>query len=758
MSSYKTRARDKGNINNDYTKAVVSGTSSINAESLTALNLLPNLPTKTNGSSVLTSSLLEIADINGLGSAIDGFVSYNGTSPAPIGNFAKISDVDGNIENSTITETDILNLQNDKVNKSGDTITGNLDMTGNALFNLRTITGNGVDSVQILNGGQGLDAFVDRARIQSVNNIELSAGANAISCESALTMNNNDIQDVSNLLVENIKSYDNVADIVVGNTLNLGGLSDILNIGSMTLTGTKYISRVADLGTPVGDFYVLEDNKSYIILGQITLQYGIEFGINCSLRGIDFSATITFDEVSRNCSIKAVNNNFYLSTLTIIGGGGRFFPTINPGLIDASNYNIATPPGNVAPFYGRTKRFKISDVNIIRPFKVGTIEGFGTLNFTNNFVNGGGGLAGQASDYYTNEGLSVSDGLSLEFNNNKMVLFAGAQQASTTKLLNLKDNIDSLLGFNAVTITGNIIHPRDEEIGINFEGLSTTELGNISGNTFIRTGGTAPLIGYPNVANFDNYNPLCVLDYDINSNSGVVNSEPILKSATGVNAFVDLNATEFFRTITMPLEQVSPLNQSKRVGLELELTGVTGLGYSIGNYLVQTTLGTKASIVYIRALAGGIQKITIADMDGAFLGLNAVGGGIFKEQSPDLVDTGITSTGVATPTTTDEIDLVYTYFDKDPRSLVLQASLGFELDEDKRSIDFRPDMYDGTTWMNSDECIQTVSVNKKDISQTITLTCAEKWIRGTSMRFQFRRQELADIGDLIFTKSVITMK
>lgn len=208
------------------------------------------------------------------------FVAYNGVLPSTVDSLTYIDDITGNINQSTITNTaltndlaqigtnvtniglnttaigvnagnitlnenDIIDLQqdvtdlgNEKLNLTGGTMSGNIDLDGNALFNLRTITGNGIDSVQILNGGQGLDCFVDRARIQSVNNIELSAGSNAISCESALTMNNNDIQDVSNLLVENIKSYDNVADIVVQNTLNLSNnnITGVNNLSTLEVT------------------------------------------------------------------------------------------------------------------------------------------------------------------------------------------------------------------------------------------------------------------------------------------------------------------------------------------------------------------------------------------------------------------------------------------------------------------------------------------------------------------------------------------
>jgi hypothetical protein len=638
-----------------------------------------------------------------------------------------------NAGNITLNENDIIDLQqdvtdlgNEKLSLTGGTMSGNIDLDGNALFNLRTITGNGVDSVQILNGGQGLDCFVDRARIQSVNNIELSAGTNNISLESALTMNNNDIKDVSNLLVENVKSYDNVSDIVVGNTLNLGGLSDIQNIGSMTLTNTKYISKVDDLGTPIGDFYVLEDNTSYIVLGQITLQYGILYGVNCSVRGVDFSATITFDETFRNCSIKTENNNLYLSHLTIVGGGGRFFPTVNRGLIDALNYNVGAP----APFYGRNKRFKVSDVNIIRAYKVGTVEGFGTLNFTNNFVNGGGGLAGQASDYYTNEGLSVSDGLSLEFNNNKMVLFAGAQQASTTKLLNLKGRVSPLLGFNAVTITGNIFHPRNAETGVDFDPDSRTALGNISGNVFIRTGGTSPLINYTDQTTYDNYNPLSVENYSINANAGVVDSEPNLKSGIGISDSIS-SATA---TLLDPLNnaQIEAINLSARFGVQLDLTGVT-TPFVIDERITDTDTGSTALIAGVDAETGGNQSVYITDMSGKFA---AGGTGGFTSL------TGTASGGL--------LRYIFRYCEKDPRKLVVTGTFSVDVGNNKEyfispSMNGAPDSICEVSGVSS----------STGAGATLTVVCNKRFNEGDKERFYFRT---ADASAGFVTKGIIVIK
>ena len=112
MSIYKNRSRDKGNINSDYIRATQTGVNEINASKLSASNLLPNFPIKTDGSNVLQSTKLIISDTFGLQEALDiaGSFQYKGIIPAPIGNFVKISDIDGNVENSSITELDITTL------------------------------------------------------------------------------------------------------------------------------------------------------------------------------------------------------------------------------------------------------------------------------------------------------------------------------------------------------------------------------------------------------------------------------------------------------------------------------------------------------------------------------------------------------------------------------------------------------------------------------------------------------------------------
>jgi hypothetical protein len=457
-------------------------------------------------------------------------------------------------------------------------------------------------------------------------------------------------------------------------------------------------------------------NTTYIIHGTVTFTYPIRYGVNCSLRGSDFSSTITFDETARDCRFLAEDQNLYLSNITVLGGGGRFTNTPGLGLFECTNYNIGAP----APFYGRNKRFKVTDCNIIQARSLGTIEGFGTLNITNNFFNGGGGSA-TPSIGFTLEGFAMSDGLSLEFNNNKMVLFAGAQQVSTAKLLNLKARVDPLLGFNAVTLTGNIFHPRNNENGVSFDPDSRTALGNISGNVFIRTGGLAPLINYANVATFDNYNPPEIESYIIEANTGVVNSNTVLKSATLASASIS-SATA---TQLEPADNQSiiAINLSSRFAVQLDLTGVTGV-FAKGERITCVASGSSALIEHAEAVVAGAQTVYILDMDGEF----------------DSTPTTFSSTsGNATGGT---LRFRYRYGENEPRKLQLVASVSVNVGNNKQYF-IAPG--DGTLPDNTCE-VGAVSDNT-GAGATLTVVCQRKYEVGDILNFYFRTAD-ASAGNL----------
>ena len=400
-----------------------------------------------------------------------------------------------------------------------------------------------------------------------------------------------------------------------------------------------------------------------------------------------------------------MDNNFYLSQITIVNGGGRFSSS-GRGLLNAQNYNATA----AAPFYGRNKRFKVTNVNIIRAYIVGTVEGYGTLNFTNNFVNGGGGLAGQASTYYTNEGISVSDGLSLEFNNNKMVLFRGADplQVSTAKLLNMKARTDPLLGFNAVTVTGNIFHPRGTETGIDFDADSRTKLGNISGNVFIRTGGTSPLINYTDQALYDNYNVQSIEKYQISSNSGVVDSEPNLKSQLGNS--VNTTSTSYVEIVPFNNSDISAMDQSARFGVELELTGVTQ-DFVAGERITASTGGT-ALILFAGTTGGGVQKVYIADMSQTF---------------SSAATTWSSASGLASG---GNMKFIYRYCEKDPRKLVLNATFSVASGNNEEYY-----VAPGSDSGADTGCEVSSVINNAGVGGTVSMSCTRRYEEGDLAKF-----------------------
>lgn len=397
--------------------------------------------------------------------------------------------------------------------------------------------------------------------------------------------------------------------------------------------------------------YQLLDNATYVFHGSQTYTSGFAMGTNTSIRGVDFSATIIFDETSADITgFYARDQNVYLSSITIVGGGGHF--SANPafvGLFDCVDFNLLAPP----PFYGRNRRFKVTGTNIIKPRKFGKIQGFGTINITNNFFNGGGGDSSPGA-VYTREGLEVSDGLSLEFTQNKIVLFYGATgNLSTGSLLNLVD-AEVLLGFNAVTINNNIIHPRSEETGINFQAFSNTKLGSITGNNLIRTGGTGDLIKYVSADGLQNYNSQAVRFYEVFGNAGVADSVP------GVNCSA-VTSNSFNNTpITFDTENVTNFDESRRFGITYHLTGL-GQALSVGQFVRISTISTTTDYLVIGADSyglGGDQDVQFADFSAfvpAVVDITAID--VYDRDKSSLLTTATTC--VLGTTGDEEIELVY---------------------------------------------------------------------------------------------------
>lgn len=495
---------------------------------------------------------------------------------------------------------------------------------------------------------------------------------------------------------------------------------------SLPQTKTVHIFEAVAFGGTVNvggfNYHPLNPDTAYIIHGEITLTAGFLIQNNCSLKGATIASKLIFDESTSDIiGFKSTDHNVYLDSLTISGGGGHFSNT-PIGLFDCLNFNttIGTPP-----FYGRNKRFRVINCNILSAYSLGAVRGYGTLNFNSNFINGGGG---SPSGVYTTYGLFVQDGLSLEFNNNKLVLWRGSQASSTAVMLTF-DNSDPLLQINAVNISGNIFHPRDQESAIEFKNGSKTGLGLIASNTFIRTGGTAPLILYQRSDTFPNYNVLPLINYEILANAGVVDAQGVLMATTGTHNSLS-SAT--FTDLSIPITSINALTKSKRFAYKFIATGVVGGSYSPGNYLVSVSNpAIYGYIIEAQTILAGTEILYIVDMTGIFPNLTN-----YKEQDSTLTDTGITSTGLQIGNNSGNIE--FYYFDKDPIDMQFGIQINYENTSADDEIQFRLELDTGSGYSAIPNSTLSTSAGRANRATSATLNIIERLERGNLIKLVYR--------------------
>lgn len=274
------------------------------------------------------------------------------------------------------------------------------------------------------------------------------------------------------------------------------------------------INKLADFPAPVANVITLEDGKDYRISGSVNLGTNrIVFGNNCGITGDNPQNDILIYE-GTDAMFTANDANLVLLRLGVSCDSGTLF--------DATDIDYTIDP-LVDPFQGRNRRFYVFNCNLIggaagNGSSLGAVEGYGTVNFNANFI--------RAWD----SGFEVSNGLSFEGLNNKVVLWNG----QGTTMLTLRDNNWSgqtggagsyiPTGINALNFNGNILHPRTVDYALNIESGATAKEANISGNIFIATGITTGGIFNPNSLG---YNDLPT--YNIQGNQGIADNTPTIQ-------------------------------------------------------------------------------------------------------------------------------------------------------------------------------------------------------------------------------------
>lgn len=231
------------------------------------------------------------------GSGTSG-IEYDGAQPVQLGKLAKYNASDGSLVNETsFVDTDIL-LKDGSV-----PLTGNLFLNGNSLFNAKTITGNGVDEIEILNSG-GTRIFVSNHRVQAANDIEMQGNIrlesvnnqeldinlektvnnvkipigsirsdavddmiinsnNKIILDSevkinnvGLDMNNNNILNTNFLQVREVVKATGEVAVIYGDDIDMANF-DINNINELTTTSINGLTPVGGLYSGISDGVVI---------------------------------------------------------------------------------------------------------------------------------------------------------------------------------------------------------------------------------------------------------------------------------------------------------------------------------------------------------------------------------------------------------------------------------------------------------------------------------------------------------------------
>lgn len=382
--------------------------------------------------------------------------------------------------------------------------------------------------------------------------------------------------------------------------------------GNLSWAGGNFVlvTSAADLPAAADGFHRLADGTTYLIDGAVTLSNGIEFGSGCALAGSGYASRLTFSPDTL-IGFKSARQDVYISGLNVVSGGNNA-----TGLFLLSDIDYTVDPAT-NPFMGRSKRVLVNGCNFFGVKRFGTIDGFGTININNNFLNG--------QQTVTEDGFKVSNGLSLEFVGNKVVLWKGTTAANSGTMLHFVANNTYVgapappatypgPGFNAVLITGNIFHPRSTETGVGFDDESTTALGTISGNTFISETSTT-LIGYPDQAAFANYNPRSISNVLVSSNNGVPDSSPAVSCfALGAPAVsTAIGAIGVFAAVDPPTSAIQAFGSNARIGVRL-LTDAPATAFVEDEVVTGASSGVRARVARVE----GPAEYWLVDSTGAF--------------------------------------------------------------------------------------------------------------------------------------------
>ena len=221
------------------------------------------------------------------GTDLVGGVNYTGTLPTAINQLSLYNSTDGTaIKNSSLVEQDLLdtqaqantnesnitNLQNDKLNIDGSSImTGNLQMGFNSLTSVNNITAIGTiagnlnaNSLQGLLPGTDIPVntnlnFLSISDIKNLNNLQTqsisSTDGVSINIQDDINMGLYDINNCNDIKI-NALTTNTAPNIVSNNNIDMN-TNDLLDVGNMNVSTINNITPVGGLYSGISDGVVI---------------------------------------------------------------------------------------------------------------------------------------------------------------------------------------------------------------------------------------------------------------------------------------------------------------------------------------------------------------------------------------------------------------------------------------------------------------------------------------------------------------------
>lgn len=344
---------------------------------------------------------------------------------------------------------------------------------------------------------------------------------------------------------------------------------------SISSTTMKEVSQETDFGTVVSETITLTANTTYFIRGNVSCSSRLIITEeNISIVGWDRDKDgLTYTGSGEFITVTDVNfslNNIKLSATNL-----------NSLVLRASNFNYGSYND------GRDKVLTMVNCQFRNCYNVWHIEGFDLIDIQNNLV------------WYiqaTTMGCNFKNVSKLQVSSCEYIRWFDETSLptpsgyATTSMIELLANGEGN-GFGGVNINGGIIAPKQTQNGIDIVTGSTTEVGTISGNTFVNTGLTTgkAFLGDSLTPANGAYSENECLNYDVFANQGLPNSTTsAYVTFTGNTDDTDLDDGDW-----QPIEAGgnAVLQNSQRFSMSIDST--IGDGTQTNATPVLSYLGTK---------------------------------------------------------------------------------------------------------------------------------------------------------------------